>query len=185
MPTQTHLSTALLRARRTPGAWPISPGAGRRRAVQAAVNATTSRALDLVRRARPWPSPDGRAREASATIAVGDWWSEWSKNGAWRKRRDGRVYLSTPARKARGRLARMLALAAGPVPWPAQKTWLAITVWLPSARADSVNAVDGICDAAKVAIKLDDRWFAIRWLDWAIDPAKPRITVVVTQEAAG
>ena len=169
---QTHLTTARMRQLG--------------RAVQAGLPLGAKIAQGR-RRARIRPvvlPPDGRAREASVIVMVDDWWGEWSKNGAWRKRRDGRIYLSTPARLARERLASLVAMAAGPTPWPAQKTWLAITVWRPSARADAINCLDGVADAVKRAIKLDDVWYAVRWLDFATDPERPRIKVQVIQEAA-
>lgn len=41
--------------------------------------------------------------------------------------------------------------------------------------------LDVICDAVKVGIGVDDRWFCVRRLDWAIVKLNPTITVGVSQ----
>jgi hypothetical protein len=104
----------------------------------------------------------------------------WSKNKAWRHRKDGRVYLSTPAREARETLTALLRQPA----WPQRKTWLVVDVYLGDHRSDPINTVDGLADSVKIAIGVDDRFFAIKHLDWFIDPENPRIEVQVYQDAS-
>lgn len=62
------------------------------------------------------------------------------------------------------------------------KVWLDILVQKPSHRVDAVNMLDGICDAVKEAIGIDDNWFAIRRLDWQIVKENPMIYIGIGQE---
>lgn len=62
------------------------------------------------------------------------------------------------------------------------KLWVDILVQKPDNRGDAVNVIDLVCDALKVGIGLDDRWFAIRRLDWQIVKSDPRIYIGIGQE---
>lgn len=62
------------------------------------------------------------------------------------------------------------------------RVWLDILVQKPNQRGDAVNFVDLICDAAKSAIGIDDRWFSIRRLDWQIVKDDPKIYIGIGQE---
>lgn len=62
------------------------------------------------------------------------------------------------------------------------KLWLDILVQKPDNRGDAVNVVDLVCDAVKVAIGLDDRWYSIRRLDWQISKNAPSLFVGVGQD---
>lgn len=140
----------------------------------------------MARRVPRRPRPDDPcARTVSATVPYTA--QAWSKNRAWCHRRDGRVYLATPARQARAALAQALSLDCAQrgclPPWPARKTWLGLVVALPTQRGDAINVLDGVADAVQRAIRVNDAHFAVRCLDWTIDPADPRIEITVSQEA--
>jgi len=59
--------------------------------------------------------------------------------------------------------------------------WIDILVQKPNHRFDAVNFLDGICDGVKLAVGIDDNWFAIRRLDWEIVKTTPRIYIGVGQ----
>jgi len=63
---------------------------------------------------------------------------------------------------------------------PKTKTWLNLKVFKPNNRSDAVNFVDGISDALKKAIKIDDRYYSMI-IDWEIDKEQPRFELVVWQ----
>ncbi len=63
------------------------------------------------------------------------------------------------------------------------KTWLDVVVYQPSHKGDAVNYLDNFCDAIQKAIGIDDRWFAVRMLNWHIDKDSPRIELKVLQDA--
>lgn len=105
-----------------------------------------------------------------------------SKNGTWRTGRGGHVYAKAEGRLVRNSLALMLKNAARGHRWYAGKVWIDIFVEKPNHRGDATNFVDMICDAVKDAIGVDDRWYALRRLDWAIVKKDPRIIVGVGQE---
>lgn len=62
------------------------------------------------------------------------------------------------------------------------KLWLDVLVQKPNHRGDAANFVDLICDAVKDAIPLDDRWYAIRSLDWQICKSDPALFIGIGQE---
>lgn len=64
------------------------------------------------------------------------------------------------------------------------KLWIDIFVQKPNHKGDAVNFVDTICDAVKEAVGVDDRWFALRSVDWQIVKDDPRIYVGLGQESA-
>lgn len=62
------------------------------------------------------------------------------------------------------------------------KVWLDIFVQKPHHKGDAVNMVDLICDAVKVAVGVDDRWFSLRRVDWEIVKENPEVFIGVGQE---
>lgn len=61
------------------------------------------------------------------------------------------------------------------------KVWIDILVQKPNMKGDAINLIDSICDAVKLAIGIDDRWFSIRKLDWEIVKVDPKIYVGIGQ----
>lgn len=52
-------------------------------------------------------------------------------------------------------------------------------VYRPDMRSDPANFIDVILDIVKVAINIDDRWYAGSW-DWCIDKKNPRVEVSIS-----
>lgn len=94
----------------------------------------------------------------------------------------GHVYIRKNARLVRDHLTIVLKKAVSEMPFFRGKVWLDILVQKPSNKGDAVNVVDSVCDAVKVAIGIDDRYFSIRRLDWEIVKENPKIFVGVAQE---
>lgn len=95
-------------------------------------------------------------------------------------------HLTLEARQARQAVvdAVRLARSRGPARrWPERKTWLEVQAWKPSHRTDAINLLDGLADAIKEALGIDDRWFAVRRLDWSLDPTDPRVLVLIEADA--
>src|SRR3990167_8307012 len=61
------------------------------------------------------------------------------------------------------------------------RVYLDIFVEEPKFVVDAINFLDIIADAIKVGIGVDDRWFVVRRIDWAIVKDDPRIKVDVSQ----
>lgn len=61
------------------------------------------------------------------------------------------------------------------------KVWLDVLVQKPDHKGDAVNVIDFVCDAVKVVIGVDDRWFSIRRLDWEVVKHEPKLVVGVCQ----
>lgn len=91
----------------------------------------------------------------------------------------GHVYMREEIKEVRDELIFQLRAAGGE--WFDGKVWIDLFVEKPDARSDAINVLDLICDAVKVAIEVDDRWFSIRRVDWSVVKFEPRIYVAVTQ----
>lgn len=61
------------------------------------------------------------------------------------------------------------------------KVWLDLFVQKPTHRSDAINVIDGVCDAIKVGLGIDDNWFCIRQLDWEIAKRDPSIFITISQ----
>jgi hypothetical protein len=99
-------------------------------------------------------------------------------------RRDGKkaMLVHDKCRAARGALADRIRAANAGEAWPRRKTYIDILVQKPRANGDAVNVVDVVCDAVADGIGVDDRWFAIRRLDWEVVKAAPRLYVGIGQD---
>lgn len=62
------------------------------------------------------------------------------------------------------------------------KVWLSFFVQKNDHKSDAVNVVDTLCDAIKVALDVDDRWFSIDMVDWEVKKKEPYIYVKIGQE---
>lgn len=72
-----------------------------------------------------------------------------------------------------------LSMSKG-IHWRKDKIWVVIIVHKPNHRGDCANFVDGISDAVKKAINLDDCWFSFI-VDYEIDE-QAKIVIKVIQE---
>ncbi len=104
-----------------------------------------------------------------------------SKNHIWSTTRKGVIYLQEEHRNYRDNVITICSNALKAVPIVQNKIWLDILVQKPNHKGDAINVIDGLCDALKHAIGIDDRWFAIRRLDWEIVKENPFIYIGVGQ----
>ncbi len=105
-----------------------------------------------------------------------------SKNAIYVRRRKGHVALRREASDYRTALILSLQAALQGRKIKQNKLWIDIFVEKSNHKGDAANFVDTVCDAVKVATGLDDRWFAIRHLDWSINKDEPQLFVGVGQE---
>ncbi|MGH6738664.1 MAG: hypothetical protein ACREDY_06475 [Bradyrhizobium sp.] len=94
----------------------------------------------------------------------------------------GHRALRGQSRVIRNHLRDELVVALGRRRLVPNKVWLGIYVEKPNHKGDAVNVIDLVCDAVKEAVRVDDRWFCIRRLDWQIVKKNPRLFVDVGQE---
>jgi hypothetical protein len=108
----------------------------------------------------------------------------YSKNAIYSMTSHGHVYLRQQTRELRDKLyGEILEAINGGKQFYKAKIYLDILVEKPNHKGDAVNVVDTVCDAVKDAIKVDDRWFAIRSLDWRIVKEDGKLIVGIYQEA--
>jgi len=60
------------------------------------------------------------------------------------------------------------------------KVYVDIVVFKPNHKSDAINMIDGVCDAIKEVIPVDDRYYGV-WCDWEIDKENPRLEIRVWQ----
>jgi len=108
----------------------------------------------------------------------------FSKNAIYsvRKSGKGRIYLRKEANSIKKSLAWEIRAASKGHKWKQNKVWLDILAQKPNHKGDAVNVVDTVCDGVKKAIKIDDRWFCIKRLDWQIVKKNPQLIVEIGQE---
>ena len=105
-----------------------------------------------------------------------------SKNHIWASTRQGHVYLRAEHRKYRDAITLQFRSALRKQTIKQNRVWLDVLVQKPNHKGDAINVLDGVCDALKDAIGLDDRWFSVRRLDWEVVKDDPRIFIRVGQE---
>ena len=62
------------------------------------------------------------------------------------------------------------------------KIWIGLMVEKSNHRGDAINVVDLVCDGVKKALPVDDRWFCLSYVDWAINKRAPHIYIQIAQE---
>lgn len=95
----------------------------------------------------------------------------------------GKIYIRKEAKAAEAVLHRELtsAIKAAKIKFYQNKVYLEVFVFKARSNTDAVNFIDVMCDVVKDVIKVDDRWFSIKSLDWDIDRKNPRIIVRIFQ----
>lgn len=106
-----------------------------------------------------------------------------SKNHMFTKRAYGHIALRGESKAFRDAISHAVKVALRGQKVVQNKVWLDIFVQKPNQRGDATNFIDLVCDAVKVAIGVDDRWFSIRRLDWQIAKDNPQIFIGIGQEA--
>lgn len=128
------------------------------------------------------PGPDSGLPAARIQRAVVPYSGAYSKNVMYGVRGKARLRWRPFIREESREKMRALILLLKPrEQWPQRKTYIDIHVQKPHHKGDAINVLDLICDAVKRAIGIDDRWFAIRRLDWEIVKDNPTIHVQVIQ----
>lgn len=115
-------------------------------------------------------------------VSVDFSWSG-SKNHIFANTARGHVFMRAESSAFRAEITAALREATRDVTVRQNKLWLDMFVQKPSHRGDAANFVDLVCDAAKDAIGLDDRWFSLRSVDWQIVKTDPKLFIGVGQEA--
>ena len=107
-----------------------------------------------------------------------------SKNSTYGRAatRDQRPFLKKAARDYRDAIALLARQAVKGVDVKHAKLWIEIFVEKTQQRGDAVNFVDLVCDAIKLAVPIDDRWYSIRRIDWAINKEDPHLFIGLAQE---
>jgi len=96
----------------------------------------------------------------------------------------GRIYVHNHSKKIKKVIEDVCrrACVEKNVAFAKQKIWLKVMVEKPDMRSYAINVIDVLCDGIKKGIGVDDRWFAIKELDFKINKENPRILFEVSQE---
>lgn len=101
-------------------------------------------------------------------------------NGSARHRERKTLISRTEHTKARAELA--AAIGEQPGEWYRAHLSIYLKVIMPRFLTDAVNYVDGVADAVRDGVGIDDKWFRFT-VDWAIDKENPRLELQVVQAA--
>lgn len=109
-----------------------------------------------------------------------------SKNAIYGVTRFGGKYLKPEARACRDEIVDsvMLAIAAARVHVGRNVLCFSLHVEKPNQSGDAINVIDLVADAIKRAIPLDDRWYAIGRVTWAVTPDHPSLYIAIEQADA-
>jgi hypothetical protein len=105
-----------------------------------------------------------------------------SRNHVWTAKDRDHVSSRARSNAYRAELTTILRSALSTQQVKVNKLWLDIFVQKSDHKGDAVNVVDLVCDAVKDAAGLDDRWYALRSVDWEIVKGVGRLFVGVGQE---
>lgn len=131
-------------------------------------------------------APDRPSWPPDAVVVRLPWLPALSKNRQHRVRRRG-LYLTAEAQAARDTVAWLVKAALGTRRFPpTAKLWLALFVDRPDLRQDPINVLDAVADAVKGVVGVDDRYFAVAGLDWAlVAPGAAGLTLALWADPAG
>lgn len=108
--------------------------------------------------------------------------SLYGRNGDPKKRKQNYIFIRKEAKDYRDAIALLAKDALRDIKVKHSKIWIGIFVEKSHHRGDAINVVDLICDALKLAIPVDDRWYSIRRLDWSINRHDPHLFIEIAQE---
>lgn len=106
-----------------------------------------------------------------------------SKNAIWSTNSRGHIYARRKANNVRRAVTLAIVSAVKDQRVAHNKLWVDLLIQKTSHKGDAINFVDLVCDGIKDALPLDDRWYAIRRLDWQIVKVDPRIFIGIGQES--
>jgi Holliday junction resolvase RusA-like endonuclease len=104
-----------------------------------------------------------------------------SKNRRWSLNGKSTVFLNRSVRAYSDMIITLVRQAMRGQKIAQNKVWLSFFVEKENHRSDAINVVDTLCDAIKVALDLDDRWFCIDRVDWAVKKSDQNIIVKISQ----
>lgn len=104
-----------------------------------------------------------------------------SKNRSFRIAASGRPFKIKELKQYQDALALCVASAVRGQKVYKNKIWVEFFVQKPSHKSDAINIVDTVCDAIKIGLGVDDRWFSIKQLDWQITKTDPQIYISIYQ----
>lgn len=64
------------------------------------------------------------------------------------------------------------------------KISIALHIQKPSTASDAINFLDSFADIIKKVLKIDDKWFEIHALTWAVVKTEPKIILYICQDVA-
>lgn len=105
-----------------------------------------------------------------------------SKNHIWSLGASGHVFARRESSNAREYLAWQIKIGIGARKLYIGKLWVDIFVQKPNHSGDAVNVLDLVSDAIQDATGIDDRWYAVRRLNWQIVKEDPWLFVGIAQE---
>lgn len=106
--------------------------------------------------------------------------SNLSKNARIANRFKG-FYIKPEAKRAEAVLEHELTIALKRVKLYNNKVYLDIFVMKPRTNIDAINFLDAIADVLKRVTGVDDKWYSVKSIDWAVDTKQPYIVVKLYQ----
>lgn len=104
-----------------------------------------------------------------------------SKNARLKRSFRGRLYIDAKAKAAEAVLNRELTKGLKGVRLRPEKLWLDITVYKTRVNTDAINFLDSMADVLKIVTGVDDRYYAVKSLDWVLAPKDPKIILKLYQ----
>lgn len=104
-----------------------------------------------------------------------------SKNARRRWGRGARVYTPKLAQEAEATLTAELTKALGRKRFYQNKVYISMHVYKSRTNVDCINFLDAVADVTKVVIKVDDKYFSVKEIDWTVDRVHPRIHIQLYQ----
>ena len=106
-----------------------------------------------------------------------------SKNHIWSLGGNGgHIYRRKSVNQYQDALALRTKAAMAGITVHTNKIWIELLVQKPSHKSDAVNVLDTVCDALKIGLGVDDRWFCIKQIDWEITKKDPQIYISIYQK---
>lgn len=107
--------------------------------------------------------------------------SALSKNARLAKSFRGRIYIKPEAKAAEAQLSWELTSGLKGVKIYTNRVYIDLMVYKSRNTVDAINFLDAVADVLKKVIGVDDKWFSVKGIDWAMDKTNPRIIVKIYQ----
>lgn len=109
-----------------------------------------------------------------------------SKNSIFRMNSGGHVFLRQERKRSMEKVGFLISnlISENKIQVAQNKVWLDFFIEKPDFRGDAVNFVDSLCDAIKMGVGIDDRWFCVGTIDWRIVKVDPKIYIRIGQDSS-